>query len=206
MGSPDRQHAAAMASRDQAQYNKVLGGKLKMKGLALETKKKKRKRHREEAAAGEQESEEPQHGAGSILSNATSVMGKDSVFSECMQSGDCLLVMHPTTLAYETRTIKAVLSNVSLLLSEPFSSDLISYTDYQYIINPHARQEKIDDQNQKIKKEKKEKREAGRTFTYQTKAAGAWGTLKTVTEKLSHTATKSTLLDMRCKKVHDRHC
>lgn len=34
------------------------------------------------------------------------------------------------------------------MCSEPFSSDLISYTDYQYIINPHARKEKKDSETQ----------------------------------------------------------
>merc|ERR1711934_719203 len=96
---------------------------------------------------------------GTILTNATSVMGKDTVFKTVMQSGDVLLVMHPNTLAYETRTIKAVLSDVSLLLSEPFSTDLISWIDYQYIINPHARKERVDQEVEKVKKQKKEKKE-----------------------------------------------
>merc|ERR1711865_648803 len=188
-------------SRDKKSMDKVVGGSLKMKGMVVKSKKKKKRKHRDDGAESAPEAdEEPQHGKGTILSNATSIMGKDTGFMDILQSGDAMLVLHPNTLSYETRTIKAVLSNVSLLLSEPFSTDLITWVDYQFIVNPHVRKEKAETAEEDVKQKKKEKRDELRTFTYQTKTASTWGTLKTVTEKLSHTVTKGDLLNMRCKK------
>merc|ERR1712166_1680457 len=66
-------------SRDKKSMDKVVGGSLKMKGMVVKSKKKKKRKHRDDGAESAPEAdEEPQHGKGTILSNATSIMGKDT--------------------------------------------------------------------------------------------------------------------------------
>ena len=109
-------------------------------------------------------------------------------------------------LAYETRTIKAVLSNVSLLIDEPFSSDLISHTDYQFIRNPHARKEKANEKKTADKAAKKLKVLESKTFKYRVRKPGVAGTWVEHSERLDGEMSSSQLLDMRMKHAHDRLC
>merc|ERR1712072_1616538 len=109
-------------------------------------------------------------------------MGKETSFKEQAENGDMIIIMHPTTLGYETRSIKAVLSNVSILLDEPFSTDLISYQSYQFIRNPHARAERKKETMNADKAAKKLKTKDSKTLTYRVKKPGAYGVYETVTQ------------------------
>jgi len=134
-------------------------------------------------------------------------MGKETGFKDFLENGDVILIMHPTTLAYETRTVKAVLSDVSLLIEEPFSTDLISYQSYQYIRNPHARKERKLEKVHKDKAATKLKSLESRTFRYRVKKANSTvGTWEEVVERRKEEMSSSELLDLRSKYAHDRHC
>jgi len=202
-----------MEAREDAAFARVKKGALTLKGQVdpiggKKKKKKKSKRDREGDDEGEDITidEDPQQGVGEILSNTTTVMGKETNFKDVMENGDVLLIMHPTTLAYETRTVKAVLSNVSLLIDEPFSSDLISNQAYQFIRNPHARNERKKEKSQVDKAAKKLKVKESKTFRYRVKKPGVAGTWVEHTERLKGEMQSSDLLDMRMKYAHDRHC
>lgn len=200
-----------MAAKNEEAYGRVKGGALKLKGSteAIGGKMKKKKKKKKDKNGDDEDivvDEDPQQCAGQILSNTTTVMGKETIFREVMENGDVLLIMHPNTLAYETRTIKAVLSNVSILIDEPFSSDLISYTDFQFIRNPHARKAAHKDKTDKDKAAKKLKIKESRTFKYRVKKPGVAGTWVEHSETIQSECDASTLLDMRMKHAHDRHC
>merc|ERR1712072_231545 len=106
-------------------------------------------------------------------------MGKDTLFKDQMENGDVLLILHPNTLQWETRNVKAVLSNVSILLDEPFSTDLITYMSYQFMKNVEARKDRKDAAAASVKAAKKLKNAENKTFRYQTKTGSVWGTRTT---------------------------
>ena len=69
-------------------------------------------------------------GTGRFLSSGTTVQGVGTAFQTELRAGDAIIVRHPTTLSEETRIVTMVLSSISLSLSSPFSTDLISATAF----------------------------------------------------------------------------
>jgi hypothetical protein len=57
-------------------------------------------------------------------------IGTGTKFMMQLTAGDALIVQHPYTLEQETRIITMVLSDCSLGISSPFSSDLISGVNF----------------------------------------------------------------------------
>ncbi|KAF0711257.1 hypothetical protein AaE_012245, partial [Aphanomyces astaci] len=175
-------------------YTKAVGGKLQLKGgLNLSLKKKKSKKRKAELegrpAAGDDDDDfqlVKLQGTGRILTSGTTVMGKmGTKFYHELSIGDALIIMHPTSMKEETRIVKMVLSDVSISISSPFSSDLVSTTTFSYIKAPP---EEIDQDAIETKKRSKKNEEetfafgtyaggtsAGTEFTYRVKKAGAYG-------------------------------
>ena len=120
-------------------------------------KDKKRKREEKEGEGGEEEEEEYipilQVGDGRIISSGVTVTGTETCFMKQLGHGDAIVIQHPYTLEQETRIITMVLSDVSIGISSPFSSDLISGTKFEFIKKP---KEKVDTTG--IENEKKKKR------------------------------------------------
>ena len=67
---------------------------------------------------------------GKIISSGKSVHGVNTNFNKTMEAGDFLVVNHPQSGETEERKIVIVLSERSLLLEEPFSSDLINFDSF----------------------------------------------------------------------------
>ncbi len=118
-----------------SEYKTIVGGKLTLKGgVSLSKKKdekkksskKRKEREGEDHGAAEEYVPTIQLGEGRIISSGTTITGKDTRFMMELSSGDALIVQHPYTLEQETRIITMVLSDVSISISSPFSSDLIN--------------------------------------------------------------------------------
>jgi hypothetical protein len=131
--------------------------------------------------------------------------------------GESLLVRHPQTLQLEERIVTSILSNRSLTIHEPFSSDFVSTTEF-FVIS-HSRRKEAE--SSRVKQEPgdehderpeesvqgrldKKLRDGGSIVTYQVKS-GQWG-YKSVAENIGKEVSKEDLLNMRIKKVHDKYC
>mmetsp|Transcript_29910 Transcript_29910/g.27382 ORF Transcript_29910/g.27382 Transcript_29910/m.27382 type:complete len:143 (-) Transcript_29910:290-718(-) len=134
----------------------LIGGKLKFKGGGAPNKKSERekdlalariKAQREyeelppelssdQPAEKEKKIKEikydPQDGTGRILTSGTTVHGKDTKFMKEIKAGDTLIIRNPSTLNREERTVIVVLSDRSLSINSAFSTDLSTYTDYEF--------------------------------------------------------------------------
>eukprot|EP01017_Pseudomicrothorax_dubius_P006889 TRINITY_DN12055_c0_g1_i2.p1 TRINITY_DN12055_c0_g1~~TRINITY_DN12055_c0_g1_i2.p1 ORF type:complete len:179 (-),score=60.19 TRINITY_DN12055_c0_g1_i2:128-604(-) len=146
-------------------------------------------------------------GTGRILTSKATVHGKDTKFMKELENGDKIIIMHPTTLAKEERKIKAVLSDRSLMIDEPFSSDLISFTHFDYQKKPIFKEADatLDEQyREKLNTLSKSIQKPTSTLEYREKK-GMWG-YKTVTKKVEGELTREQLLDMRSKKSRDKFC
>jgi len=82
----------------------------------------------------------------------TTIYGHDTDFMSELVIGDAVMISHPTTLDDETRIVRMVLSNTSISISSPFSSDLITTTPFRYVKAP-----KIELTEEEMKVEKKQK-------------------------------------------------
>ena len=130
-------------------YGSFRGGALSLKGGM---KKKKRKARDDDAAAPPTEAFSVAAGAGDgdgddelqvlvgsgrISTSGTTVHGHDdTLFMREISVGDAIIVKHPATLCDETRIVKFVLSDLSLSISSPFSTDLCSTCKFRYIKAP----------------------------------------------------------------------
>ncbi|CAM9326787.1 unnamed protein product [Ectocarpus sp. 6 AP-2014] len=171
------------------------------------------------AAGGQQDEEEaeeemrPVSGTGRITSSGTAVHGHEAKFMDELHSGDAILITHPTTLREETRIIKMVLSNMSISISSPFSSDLISTTNFRYIKAPRL-EVSAETKAEERKKRKVQQEEDSAFGTY----AGAGGKRLVYRERtpagnyriiettVDEAMTREEMLDMRATKKADRHC
>ena len=144
-------------------------------------------------------------------------MGYESLFMNELAVGDALVITHPKTLTDETRIVKMVLSNVSISISSPFSTDLVTTCTFRYISAPKV--EESDDVKRAAEKKMKVSREdhavgdyagsGGTTLVYRRKKEGNVGGSNgyhIVTERLTEEKTRSELLEMRSKYKSDRHC
>lgn len=150
-------------------------------------------------------------GEGRIVTFGTTVQGMETRFKDEVGIGDLIEIRHPQTLALEGRIVTGISSQRCLSVHEPFSTDLVSTTDFTISKDESTsavtglKQELTDDQaeeedsslSRKIASEKS-------ILTFQEKA-GPWNR-KTVTLELDRNYSQEELLDMRCKKVHDKYC
>ena len=149
-----------------------------------------------------------QQGSGRILTSGKSVHGKDTYFMKELKLGDEIIVTNPTSLLKETRKLTAILSDKSAGINEPFTVDLVSYSQYEFRKQNELKEKdlsldekyqiKLNDMSKKIKKEDKS------ILEFREKK-GMWG-YKKISEELSGQLTKEQLLDIRSKKNRDKFC
>ncbi|KAJ8601790.1 hypothetical protein CTAYLR_006811 [Chrysophaeum taylorii] len=202
-------------------YSRVKAGGLKLKGgvkRSGQTKKRQAEESREVApVASEEEEMKVQVGTGRLSTSGTTVHGFDTKFMDELVVGDAIIVTHPTTLTEETRIVKMVLSNASISISSPFSSDLSSTCSFRYISAPRE-VETAEMKEARLKKLKVVREDGavgdyagsgGTTFVYRKRKAGAVGGsngYQIVKERLHEHKTRTELLEMRVKYKSDRHC
>lgn len=158
-------------------------------------------------------------GEGRIVSFGNTVQGMETRFKEQIEIGDDILIRHPQTLAVEGRIVTEIHSNRSLGIHIPFSTDLVSTTEFSVRKAPvpqkspreqqHVKEEKDTHgtiEGQESIEQKLHERIAleKSTLTYKDKS-GAWNHA-TVSHQLDQHYSQEELLDMRCKKVHDKYC
>lgn len=73
-----------------------------------------------------------QNGTGRIISSSRSVHGMESKFVSELIIGDILVITHPTSVVEECRVVQLVLSERSIQIDSPFSTDLITYTSFSF--------------------------------------------------------------------------
>jgi len=73
-----------------------------------------------------------QDGTGRLISSQRSVHGSNTIFMKELIIGDIIVIKHPQTLCEEERKVIVVLSDRSMQIDSPFSSDLISYTVFGF--------------------------------------------------------------------------
>lgn len=156
-----------------------------------------------------------QVGTGRITSSATVIHGHYTKFLSELEVGDALIIMHPMSLVEETKIVRMVLSDTSISISSPFSSDLISTTLFKYIKAPKDR---VEEESKSIKQEMEKKRKmeeeafgtyasnSGEKIVYRVKKTGSFGGYKIITETSNENISRGSLLDIRSKKKSDRHC
>ncbi|CAM9491221.1 unnamed protein product [Hapterophycus canaliculatus] len=167
-------------------------------------------------AAGEEEEPEeemrPVSGTGRITSSGTAVHGHEAKFMDELHSGDAVLITHPTTLREETRIVKMVLSNMSISISSPFSSDLISTTNFRYIKAPRlevsAEAKAEDGKRRKVQEEDSAfgtyAGAGGKRLVYRERTPA--GNYRIIERTVDEAMTREQMLDMRATKKADRHC
>ncbi|CAM9607349.1 unnamed protein product [Choristocarpus tenellus] len=163
-------------------------------------------------ASVEEDEMRPIGGTGRMTSSGTTVHGHEAKFMDELNVGDAVIITHPTTLREETRIVKMVLSNVSISISSPFSTDLISTTPFRFIKAP--RQEESAESKAEAAKKRKLQEEntafgtyagaAGTKLVYRQRTA--MGNYKIVEVDIEEGKTREELLDMRATKKADRHC
>mmetsp|Transcript_35858 Transcript_35858/g.83100 ORF Transcript_35858/g.83100 Transcript_35858/m.83100 type:complete len:175 (-) Transcript_35858:28-552(-) len=127
--------------------------------------------------------------------------------------GDAIIITHPTTLMDETRIVTMVLSNVSISISSPFSSDLISTLAFRYVKAPKEKREVVVDEHAKRQKKARDEDaafgtyggELGTKFVYRERKRQGTGYL-IKTEAMATQRSRGELLDMRAGKKADRMC
>lgn len=209
---------------------KAVGGKLKFKGDSDVTKKPKRVKREERASGGSSVSSSSsrhdasaneeadahevviQTGIGRFTSSGTTIHGVDTKFMDQLSVGDAIIITHPMSLCEETKVVRMVLSNISISVSSPYSSDLISTTAWTFVKAPTTSQAEVDqaDQRKRERLHNNEKAavgtyasDGGTQFVYRVKNAGGY---KIIKESTGGHVTRGDLLDMRSKKKADRHC
>ncbi len=105
------------------------------------------------------------NGIGRITSSGTTVHGHGTEFMSQLSVGDALMIVHPGSLAEETKVVRMVLSNVSLGLSSAFSSDLISTATFRYIKAPKDEISEEEAAKKEIQKMHKSEEAAFGTYT-----------------------------------------
>lgn len=210
------------------QPNYHIGGKLRFKGAFQKKIEEKEEKIRKNLEKIEQNGREPspsllptpvspkkqlieytpQQGSGRILTSGKSIHGKDTHFMQDLKVGDELIVINPTSLLKETRKLTAILSDKSAGIDEPFTVDLVSYSQYEFRKQNELKekemtldekyQKKLNEMSKKIKKDNKS------LLEFREKK-GMWG-YKKVQQELDGEMTKEQLLDIRSKKNRDKFC
>eukprot|EP01067_Filipodium_phascolosomae_P009798 Filipodium_phascolosomae@DN976_c0_g1_i1.p1 len=195
--------------------------------LKLKTDTKKKKRRRLELAAGQETSttQQPsndndnndeqvdpmQEGTGRLVTSGTSVHGFETSFKSEIKLGDKLFILHPTNIIVESRVVIHILSDRNCTIHEPFSSDLLSTTEYK--IKHEGLEEKVkesleaspDDMENAVQQALAKRIKKQKSELVTREKTGMWG-YKSVRVKLDKEYTQEELLDMRVKKGRDKHC
>ncbi|CAM9380009.1 unnamed protein product [Heterosigma akashiwo] len=160
-------------------------------------------------AAEEEEEVQIESGAGRLTSSGIVVTGYETEFMNQLTAGDAIMVTHPTTFKEETRIVKMVLSNVSISISSPFSSDLVTTCPFHFIKAPKI--EVPEEQKEQERKRKNDEEEKGAFGTYAPRNKVVYRvrnqfSYKIITEDADKSMSREELLDIRSKKKSDRMC
>ena len=200
----------------------IIGGKLKLKGSGKNLDRYKKKVADEPEVPEDEKIDfnetlqepqlveyTPENGTGRIITSSTTIHGKDTKFQVQLNNGDFLIVMNPNTLQKEERELAVVLSDKSASLKAPFSSDIVSFSQFEFRKKPELKvqdqslgeeyKERLDSMSKKIKKPDQDA-----VLEYREKT-GMWG-YKTIKQKMDKEMTREQLLDMRTKKSRDKFC
>ena len=161
---------------------------------------------------------EPSHtpkfisGDGRIVCSGVTVQGMESKFKEQLKPGDMITIFHPQTLLEESRMVINVLSQRSLVIQTPFSSDFVTTVEYRIV---RARTEDSSELEETLKKEEQlssgehvrklddSSIQPDQVLTYREKVGMSY---RTVSMKVDPNMSKEELLDLQTKKSHDRYC
>ena len=80
---------------------------------------------------------------GKVLTSGKTVHGQGTKFLSTIEKEDFLLVDHSKSQQREERVVLAIMSDKSLLISEPFSNDIINFE--VFLVRKHDRIEKLED-------------------------------------------------------------
>lgn len=158
-------------------------------------------------------------GKGLITVSGTVIMGHDTKFNSCLNSGDAILVQIPSkdgqSSREEMRVLTMRLSDTSASISSAFSHDLKHPTSFKYITKPRNLQK---ERAEKEKKEKLTKEEIERSAfgTYKSGDSSSkelvyrerteHGSYRIRRETVDSNSTRSDLLQMRSQKKSDKFC
>lgn len=158
-------------------------------------------------------------GEGRIVCSGTTIQGMETRFKEQLDIGDIISIHHPQSLLQEDRNVTSVLSQRSLTVDRPFSSDFVSTIEYG-ILKPAAsisgrttdhgvndmRKEEVtglEDHQRSIMTKGTYQPEGDQTLTYREKVGMSY---RTVSMKVDKEMSREDLLDLQTKKSHDRYC
>jgi len=177
---------------------------------------------RTESSSSDSTKPETIMGEGRIVSSGTTIQGMETRFKEQIAISDTLVVRHPQSLLIEERIVTSVMSQRSLTIHSPFSSDFVSTTEYSVRKDSVHFGPRKDDT---VKKEEQLEHESGEVsasatdalqdqlrkrleneeniLTYREKVGMSY---KTVSVKVDNNLSKEDLLNLQIKKSHDRYC
>jgi hypothetical protein len=143
---------------------------------------------------------------GRIVSNGTTVQGLETMFKDELEVGDFIVVRNPQSLIKEERIVKTIVSQRSLTIDRPFSTDFVSTTEFSVKRESKTTGQDVKAEEAHASLSSQETKPTGsrNVLVYQEKR-GPMG-YRTVAEELDRDYTEEELLDMKCKKVHDKYC
>jgi hypothetical protein len=166
-------------------------------------------------------------GDGRILANGYTIQGMETNFKDQVQVGDIISIRHPRNSQKEYRSVINILSQRSLNINQPFSSDFVSTTEFEIKklsrglvsssqvmtksghlkkeeqLDPHAYQDERNpiDEGLEDAPAPPQKKSA---ITLEEKT-GNWNK-KTVSIEVDGGLTQEEILDIKCREVHDKYC
>ena len=162
---------------------------------------------------------ERREGAGRVLTSGTVVTGVDGArFMSELKRGDALLVRHPTSMVTETRFVTMVLSDASLGINEPFTTDLITASPFHFVSKVRSREALAAEQAAAADKARRKKHDDARDgrfgkdyassthLTYRQKVGGSYKVVSRRVGGGGRQLGREELLDMRSKHKHDKYC
>ena len=205
----------------------IIGGKLKFKS-AFEDKLSLQKKVLQNKLAARQEKEDndliklatmdsegpvekiiehPQRpGTGRILTSGVVVHGKDTIFNKELKRGDFIIFIDGTRAGEtERRQVNLVYSDKSLSITEPFSRDIITYS--QFDIQPQNTVTSVVASTEQLYHEKlaeiERPEEEKETIVEIKKKSGMWG-YKTERIKIKGDVTREDMVKMRAQAKKDK--
>merc|ERR1719326_1031281 len=99
-------------------------GRIVCSKVTIQGFEKKEKKAKKEDDDDEDDGPAPvMDGAGRIVCSKVTIQGFETKFKEECAVGDTIVVQHPTSLVEESRIVVGILSQRTLTLNEPFSTE-----------------------------------------------------------------------------------
>lgn len=161
---------------------------------------------------GDSKSNSSVKGDGRIVCSGVTVQGMETRFKEQVTVGDILQIYHPQTLIQEERMVASILSQRSLTIASPFSSDFVSTIEYMIRKTPKeseissdapVKTEASTTSPHQVSQSNELLGNGDKILTYREKVGMSY---RTVAVKVDQNMSKEDLLDLQTKKSHDRYC